>query len=165
VLNFTATEAGAGTFLTVFPAGQARPDASNLNVVPGQDVPNLVVAKVGSNGNVTIYNNRGLDARHLRRGGLLPRLSSPGRPLATRRGRADRPGRATRTGARVDPVDQRDLRVPAGAADPAQEIGQLPVRDRLESPVPASGAGADETGKEGCALVHASIVRFPTNRQ
>jgi hypothetical protein len=58
-VNVTATAATASTFLTVFPAGQTRPDASNLNVVPAQDVPNLVVAKVGANGNVTIYNNQG----------------------------------------------------------------------------------------------------------
>jgi len=59
VLNVTATQATAGTFLTVFPAGQARPFASNLNVTPNQDVPNLVVAKVGADGNVTVYNNSG----------------------------------------------------------------------------------------------------------
>ena len=46
VMNVTATGATAGTYLTVFPTGQDRPLASNLNVVPGQDIPNLVVAKV-----------------------------------------------------------------------------------------------------------------------
>jgi hypothetical protein len=58
-VNVTSTGATATTFLTVFPAGQARPNASNLNVVPGRDVPNLVVAKVGANGSVTVYNNQG----------------------------------------------------------------------------------------------------------
>ena len=59
VINVTATEATASTFLTVFPSGQLRPNASNVNVVPNQDIPNLVVAKVGANGNVTLYNNAG----------------------------------------------------------------------------------------------------------
>ena len=59
VLNVTATEATANTFLTVFPSGEVRPLASNLNVVPNQDIPNLVVAKVGADGNVTVYNNLG----------------------------------------------------------------------------------------------------------
>jgi hypothetical protein len=59
VVNVTATQATASTFLTVFPSGQIRPNASNVNVVPNQDIPNLVVAKVGDNGNVTIYNNAG----------------------------------------------------------------------------------------------------------
>src|SRR5204862_5772182 len=59
VLNVTATGASAPTFLTVFPSGQARPLASNLNVVAGQDVANLVLAKVGDNGSVSVYNNLG----------------------------------------------------------------------------------------------------------
>ena len=50
VLNVTATEASATTFLTVFPSGSACPMASNLNVERGQTVPNLVVAKVGADG-------------------------------------------------------------------------------------------------------------------
>ena len=59
VLNVTATGAtGPDTFVTVFPTGAARPFASNLNVVPGQTVPNLVVARV-SNGKVSLYNNAG----------------------------------------------------------------------------------------------------------
>src|SRR5439155_898236 len=35
------------------------PNASNLNFVAGQTVPNLVVAKVGDNGQVTIFNAAG----------------------------------------------------------------------------------------------------------
>ena len=37
----------------------ARPNASNLNFVPGQTVPNLVIAKVGANGQVSGYLNAG----------------------------------------------------------------------------------------------------------
>src|SRR5437763_1845938 len=59
VLNVTGTEPSAGTYLTVWPTGQARPTASNLNLAPGQTAPNLVVAKVGSNGRVSIYNAQG----------------------------------------------------------------------------------------------------------
>ncbi len=59
VLNVTATNATAGSHLTVFPAGQLQPTASNLNFVAGQTVPNLVVAKVGANGRVSIFNNAG----------------------------------------------------------------------------------------------------------
>ena len=33
------------------------PLASNLNFVPGQTIPNLVVAKVGANGNIALTNN------------------------------------------------------------------------------------------------------------
>jgi len=59
VLNVTATNATAGSHLTVFPAGQPQPTASNLNFVAGQTVPNLVVATVGANGQVSIFNNAG----------------------------------------------------------------------------------------------------------
>jgi hypothetical protein len=59
VMNVTATEATAPTYVTVFPSGRPRPIASNLNIVPGRDVPNLVVAKVGGDGMVSLYNNAG----------------------------------------------------------------------------------------------------------
>ena len=59
VLNVTATQPTAPSYLTVFPSGQPVPMASNLNFLAGQTVPNLVVAKVGSNGQVSIYNPAG----------------------------------------------------------------------------------------------------------
>jgi hypothetical protein len=60
VLNVTATDAsGPASFLTVYPSGTTRPTASNLNVVPGPSVANLVTATLGTNGAVTIYNDQG----------------------------------------------------------------------------------------------------------
>lgn len=59
VLNVTVTEPTAGSFLTAWPAGQDRPVASNLNFVPGQTVPNLVVVKVGDSGKVDLFSNAG----------------------------------------------------------------------------------------------------------
>jgi hypothetical protein len=59
VLNVTATETTAPSFLTVWPAGEARPTASNLNWVAGQTVPNLVTAKLGQGGRLSIYNLAG----------------------------------------------------------------------------------------------------------
>ena len=59
VLNVTVTEPTADSFLTVWPAGAARPLASNLNFRPGQNVPNLVTVKVGAGGQVSIYNLAG----------------------------------------------------------------------------------------------------------
>jgi hypothetical protein len=58
-LNVTVTNTTAASFLTVFPAGDPVPTASNLNVVAGQTVPNMVVAKVGEDGLVSIYNMGG----------------------------------------------------------------------------------------------------------
>jgi hypothetical protein len=59
VLNVTVTEPTAPSFVTAYPAGSPLPIASNLNFVPGQTVANLVVAKVGSNGQVSLYNLAG----------------------------------------------------------------------------------------------------------
>ncbi|CAA9246502.1 MAG: hypothetical protein AVDCRST_MAG10-1986 [uncultured Acidimicrobiales bacterium] len=59
VLNVTAVDPLATGFVTVWPTGQARPLASNLNVVPGRTVPNLVVVKVGAEGKVSLYNGSG----------------------------------------------------------------------------------------------------------
>ena len=59
-LNVTATNGTAlDSYLTVYPTGADRPLASNLNFNAGKTVPNLVMARVGTGGKVTIYNNSG----------------------------------------------------------------------------------------------------------
>lgn len=59
VLNVTATRPTATSYLTVFPTGSPKPNASNLNMLAGQNVPNLVFASVGTNGKVSIFNASG----------------------------------------------------------------------------------------------------------
>jgi hypothetical protein len=59
VLNVTAVNPTAGSYVTVYPDGQARPVASNLNFTAGETFPNLVVVPVGSNGKVDFYNSAG----------------------------------------------------------------------------------------------------------
>ena len=61
-LNVTVTEAAAPGFATVYPCGEPRPTASNLNYTAGSTVPNAVLAKIGANGNVCIYSQ---NATHL----------------------------------------------------------------------------------------------------
>ena len=46
-------------FLTIFPAGAARPLASDLNYTSGETRPNLVVAKVGASGKISLYTSAG----------------------------------------------------------------------------------------------------------
>ncbi len=58
VLNVTATNPSASSYLTVYPGG-TRPLASNLNWTSGQTVPNLVVGRLSSSGQVTLYNYTG----------------------------------------------------------------------------------------------------------
>ena len=59
VVNTTVTAPTAPSYLTVYPSGITRPLASNLNFAAGQTVPNLVIVKVGLDGNVKAYNNNG----------------------------------------------------------------------------------------------------------
>lgn len=54
VLNVTVTDTGAGGYVTVYPSDDALPTASNLNFAPGETIPNLVVAKLGSDGMVNL---------------------------------------------------------------------------------------------------------------
>ncbi|MBI5089473.1 MAG: hypothetical protein HZB15_11630, partial [Actinobacteria bacterium] len=54
-LNVTVTEPAASGYLTVFPCGTPRPNASSLNFVAGQTVPNAVLAKIGNNGRVCLF--------------------------------------------------------------------------------------------------------------
>src|SRR3954451_771453 len=60
MLNVTAVAPTAGTFVTVYPSGTDRPLASNLNVSAGQVIPNMVLARVGSDGAVMMFNNGGV---------------------------------------------------------------------------------------------------------
>jgi hypothetical protein len=59
VLNVTATNPTRSSFFTVWPRGNTRPTASNVNFVAGQTVPNRVQVPVGTNGQVSIFNPAG----------------------------------------------------------------------------------------------------------
>ena len=61
VMNTTATNGTANSFLTVFPDDLfvTRPNASNVNFGAGQTVPNLVMGKIGATGAIYIYNQQG----------------------------------------------------------------------------------------------------------
>jgi hypothetical protein len=60
VMNVTVTNPTSPGFATMYPAGGSRPDpASNLNFVPGETVPNLVMVKIGTDGKVSFFNLAG----------------------------------------------------------------------------------------------------------
>jgi hypothetical protein len=56
ILNVTVTQPTSFGYLTVWGHGATRPTASNLNFLPDQTVPNLVIAPVGTGGQVDFYN-------------------------------------------------------------------------------------------------------------
>ena len=79
-------------YVTVYPAGAGRPNASNLNYTGGQTVPNAVLAKLGGAGQVDIFT---LSPAHLivDVNGYVPARSplqsvEPARVLDTRPGQA-----------------------------------------------------------------------------
>jgi hypothetical protein len=59
VMNVTVTKPTASGFLTVFPDDATIPTVSNLNFVPAQTVPNLVIVKVPASGVIDIFNSAG----------------------------------------------------------------------------------------------------------
>ncbi|MCL4448598.1 MAG: IPT/TIG domain-containing protein [Actinobacteria bacterium] len=64
VVNLTAissplSQGGKPGYLTVYPTGNGQHTASNLNFAAGEIAANMVVAEVGANGEITIYNYSG----------------------------------------------------------------------------------------------------------
>jgi hypothetical protein len=56
-MNVTVTEPDAGGYVTVFPCG-TPPNASSLNFVAGQTVPNAVIAPVSASGDVCFFSTQ-----------------------------------------------------------------------------------------------------------
>jgi len=61
VLNVTVTDPQASGFVTVYPCGSERPNASSLNYVAGATVANAVVVKVGDGGQVCLFSQAATD--------------------------------------------------------------------------------------------------------
>lgn len=59
VANLTAVDTTATSYLTVYPAGNSPPLASNLNWMAGETIPNLVTVQLGTSGEIDIYNHAG----------------------------------------------------------------------------------------------------------
>jgi hypothetical protein len=57
VLNVTAISSATSGYVSVYPADQVPPTASNLNFSAGRTVPNLVEAGLGAGGEVSLISN------------------------------------------------------------------------------------------------------------
>lgn len=128
VMNVTATEPTAATFVTIWPSGVARPTNSNLNVVAGQSVPNLVTVAVGADSAVLAYNHAGTTHLVFDIVGFYASTTGP----AGSRLRA------------VDPYRLFDTRNGTGgvAAAPVGPDGTLAVQVLGAGPVPATHVSA-----------------------
>lgn len=58
-MNLTAVDATIDTFITAWPAGSARPNASSVNLAARSVTPNLVTVALGANRQVNLYNHNG----------------------------------------------------------------------------------------------------------
>ena len=56
-MNVTVDSPTSAGYLTVWPTGSTRPLASNLNFIPGQNVPNMAIVKTGNLGQVSVFNS------------------------------------------------------------------------------------------------------------
>lgn len=59
VFNLTGVAPTSLTYLEAYPAGTAMPTASTLNLPAGGTVPNLSITRIGTQGQVALYNNLG----------------------------------------------------------------------------------------------------------
>ncbi len=59
IVNVTSVDSTTPSFITVWPAGGQKPTASTVNPRPGVPVPNLAYLKLGSAGQLSLYNNSG----------------------------------------------------------------------------------------------------------
>lgn len=59
LVNLTVTGASSPGYLTIWPSGGPRPVASSINWAAGQTVANLVIASLGQNGRLSVFNSAG----------------------------------------------------------------------------------------------------------
>lgn len=59
VLNLTAAASASPGYVTAYPTGTPRPEASVLNHTPGADVANMVTATLGSGGRLQLFSGDG----------------------------------------------------------------------------------------------------------
>jgi hypothetical protein len=127
-LNVTAVSPAAYGHLTVYPTGTSVPNASNLNFYAGTVVANAVIAKVGADGSISVFNSAGSTDVVIDITGWYP--TTPAITTFT-------PARILDTRAGQNTVDGRF--VATGPASPGQVL-RLPVLGRAG--VPATGVGA-----------------------
>lgn len=61
-LNITAAAAAGPGYITAWPAGEAKPVVSNLNITAaGQNIANAAIVRIGADGKVSLYSQSGSD--------------------------------------------------------------------------------------------------------
>ena len=103
VLNVTVTQPQDWGFATIFPCDAPVPNASNLNFGPNQTIPNLVIATIGTAGDVCLYTSVAahfvIDYAGYFPTGAYTGLAAPQRLLDTRPGETTTDGHFAGIGA------------------------------------------------------------------
>ncbi|MBT8212292.1 MAG: hypothetical protein KJN71_04005 [Acidimicrobiia bacterium] len=147
VLNVTGTQATGAGFVTIYPGTAQRPQASSLNLVPGQTAPNLVIVPLGPGGDINLYSSGGTH--------LLADVSG----YFTAAGGAVSAGRFIS----IDPVRLFDTRTPAPPSGKLAAGSTLTVPVAGAVGVPVSGASAVVLNLTGTQADAAGFVTgFPT---
>jgi hypothetical protein len=140
ILNVTANAATASGYVTATPTGSPRAETSVLNLTPGQDLPNMVTATLGTGGRLDLYNFTG--SVHLIAdvaGYLIPAGASGSGPAG-----------------------------PQGPAGPAGPSGFAGVHVVLNPYIMKAGdtvASADTTCPDGEVIVGGGVATFNNNIQ
>jgi hypothetical protein len=131
-LNVTIVNPSSDGFLTVWPAGLAKPATSNLNYLQNEVVPNLVTVGVGTNGSISLqgflYSLSGsldvlVDVVGWYIAGFNP--INPTRIMDTRNGRG---------GITLKPGETRDLLVQGAENLPVGSIGSVALNVTAVNP-------------------------------
>lgn len=59
ILNITASEATAASYVSAWPTGTPQPNSSVLNFTAGEDIANMVTATLGADGGLHLFNSAG----------------------------------------------------------------------------------------------------------
>ncbi len=137
VLNVTVVDPQGSGYITAWPTGQTKPNASNVNFANGQIVPNLVITKLGADGTVSLFTSA---ATHLIADvtGYLPTTSSfvglqPARLLDTRPGYATIDGQQAGVGI-VAAGNSTKLVVAGRAGLPVTGVGSVVLNATVVNP-------------------------------
>lgn len=154
VVNITVTDTQGSGFVTVYPCGETRPTASNLNYTLNKTIPNLVIAKIGTNGQICIFNTAPTHvladvAGYFPSNDALTPLAAPARLLDTRS-----------DGATID------SQFVAGGLRPAGSVQTLQVTTRAGIPTGAAtvvlNVTVDQPQAAGFITVYPCDASLPT---
>ncbi len=162
-VNLTGLGATQSTFVSVWPTGQPRPNASNLNLADANPTSNLVTVPLGANRSIDLYNNSGqvhlladLAGHYTPGTGAKFVALSPMRVLDTRTGTAG--WVAVAGGGQAVPLTMAGP-IPAGATAAVLNLtGVAPTAATYVSAYPRTGATPTRPSTSNLNLVRGQVL-------